>query len=272
MATVLFWNINKKDLRQDLRVLCRDHNVDVLILAECKQSDAEILEALNFEPNGYETHFNYLSSRLSFFFRYNLDVVTCVFDEGGVSIRQLLPPIGESILLVGLHLPSKLHWTEDDQKFHARHVAEIIQEAESQVGHSRTLAIGDFNMNPFEAGLVSSDGFHAVMTQPIAQRGSRQVQGQQSKPFFYNPMWGLMGDSSPGSPGTYYFDKGGYVNYFWNTFDQALLRPDLLKYFSQDNLKVISQIGNKSLVTHNGLLKSASDHLPLLIKLEIERM
>ncbi len=125
-------------------------------------------------------------------------------------------------------------------------------------------------MNPFEPGLVASDGFHAVMDQKIARRRSRSVQGED-KPFFYNPMWGLMGDSSPGSSGTYYDSKGGYINYFWNTFDQVLLRPDLLNHFSQESLQVISEVGSKSLLAETGLLKSVSDHLPVLVRLSIER-
>ncbi|MBW4514017.1 MAG: endonuclease/exonuclease/phosphatase family protein [Timaviella obliquedivisa GSE-PSE-MK23-08B] len=272
MATILFWNINKKNLLQDIVYLCHHHNVDILILAESQISDANLLPSLNSsDSNGlYFGLFNNLASRLSFFFRYPHQSVRPVADSGGVSIRHISPPIGVSLLLVGLHLPSKLHLDEREQMMHATRISKTIQEAERNVGHSRTLVIGDFNMNPFEPGLVASDGFHAVMDQKIARRRSRSVQGED-KPFFYNPMWGLMGDSSPGSSGTYYDSKGGYINYFWNTFDQVLLRPDLLNHFSQESLQVISEVGSKSLLAETGLLKSVSDHLPVLVRLSIER-
>jgi hypothetical protein len=191
-------------------------------------------------------------------------------DSGGVSIRQISPPIGSSFLLVGLHLPSKLHFSDQEQLMHAIRVSRAIQDAEETVEHSRTLVIGDFNMNPFEPGLVAADSFHAVMDQKIAMKGCRTVQGQE-KPFFYNPMWGLLGDASPSPPGTYYYN-GGYINYFWNTFDQVLLRPDLLVFFPQGGVQVISKVGTKGLLNENGLPRSASDHLPVVVRLDIERM
>lgn len=273
MATILFWNINKKRLFEELISLCNEHEVDILILAEAKPdiSDAEVLIALNSEcEDVYIAPFN-PSPRLSFFFRYPAESVKLVADEGGIAIRRISPPIGIDILLVALHLPSKLYMTEDDQKFQAVRVSQLIQEAESKVGHARTLVIGDFNMNPFEVGLVGADGLHAVMAQTIAQKRSRTVQGKE-RPFFYNPMWGRMGDSSVGAPGTYYYAGSSYVTYFWNMFDQVLLRPDILDFFEQDDLKVISKIGDNNLITRNGISASYSDHLPIIVTIQIERI
>lgn len=271
MATILFWNINGKPLVEDIVYLCHSNEVDILILAESKISEVRLLEALNFKIERiYLAPFN-PSSKLSFFFRYPPESISLVSDEGGVAIRRINPPIGADILLVALHLSSKLYMSEDDQKFQAVRVANLIQEAESRVGHMRTLVIGDFNMNPFEAGLVGADCFHAVMDQTIARKRSRTVQGQD-KPYFYNPMWGLMGDCSPGASGTYYYADSRYVSYFWNTFDQVLLRPDLLDAFSKENLIVISKIGERDLIVNHKIPSTSSDHLPIMIKLSIERM
>ncbi len=273
MATILFWNINKKRLFEEIISLCNEHEVDILILAEAKPdiSDAEVLLKLNSDrENVYIAPLN-LSPRLSFFFRYPAESIGLVADEGGIAIRRISPPIGLDILLVALHLPSKLHMTEDDQKFLAVRVSQLIQEAETKVGHTRTLVIGDLNMNPFEAGVVGADGLHAVMTQSIARKRSRTVL-ERDRPFFYNPMWGRMGDSSVGAPGTYYYRSSQQVSYFWNTFDQVLLRPVLLDFFSQDNLRVISKIGDNNLMTKNGISSSYSDHLPVIVTLHTERM
>jgi hypothetical protein len=81
-----------------------------------------------------------------------------------------------------------------------------------------------------------------------------------------------MGDSSVGAPGTYYYRSSQQVSYFWNTFDQVLLRPALLDFFSQDDLRVISEIGDKHLMTENGISAAYSDHLPIIVRLKIERM
>lgn len=274
MATLLFWNLNKKDLVKEVTNLCKTYDVDILMLAELSVSDVAVLSSLNFENNRtYFALFNNLSSRLKFFFRYPPECIEPVSDEGGyISIRKLSPPIGNSLLIAGVHLSSKLYMTADDQKFQAVRIAEIIREAEVRVGHERTIAIGDFNMNPFEVGVVSSDCFHAVMDKNIARKRSRSVQGKD-KLYFYNPMWGRMGDTSLGPPGTYYYSNSGYVNYFWNTFDQVLLRPELLDFFSPNNLTVISEIDGEDLLKSGyGISNSCSDHLPIVVKLEIEKM
>jgi hypothetical protein len=273
MATILFWNICKKPLIDEIVSLCHHHDVDILILAESAMLEVEILEALNTGTERlYLAPLN-LSEKLFFFFRYPAESIASISDEGGVAIRKISPPIGCEFLLVALHLPSKLHRTEYDQAAEARRVAELIREAEEQVGHNRTIIIGDLNMNPFEDGVVGADGFHAVMTQNIALKRSRKV-ANQKRLYFYNPMWGRMGDfSTTEPPGTYYYSKSGYINYFWHTFDQVLLRPDLLDFFSQEDLSVIYEIGNKSLLTQKKIInkKSFSDHLPIKIKLKIEQ-
>lgn len=274
MTTFLFWNINKKPLIKEITNLCRIYDVDILILAESNISDVEILLSINSNNERvYLGLFNTLSTRIKFYFRYPPESVEPVADEGGyISIRRLSPPIGNDIFVAGIHLSSKLRMTEDDQKFQAARMAEVIREAEVRVGHERTIVIGDFNMNPFEVGVVAADCFHAVMDQNIARKRSRTVQGKE-RLFFYNPMWGKMGDTTLEPPGTYFYSSSSYVNYFWNTFDQVLLRPDMLDVFSPKNLKIISDIDGKSLLTSNNKISTAySDHLPIVIQLDNERI
>lgn len=229
MATFLFWNINRKNVIDDIVTACHDNSVDILILAESTIPEVSLLQALNRgRRQTYLSPFN-PSPRLSFFFRYPDDSVQLVHDGGGVSIRNITPPIGLDVLLVAVHFPSKLHMNDSEQAIHAVRVSQEIDKAEDRVGHENSLVIGDFNMNPFETGLVAADGFHAVMDRQIALKESRTVQGEKRK-FFYNPMWSRLGDASVGPVGTYYH-SGGHVSYFWNTFDQVLLRPNLLQYF-----------------------------------------
>jgi hypothetical protein len=273
MTTLLFWNINKKPLLKEIVSLCRTYDVDILILAELASSEFELLSAININNERvYLALFNNLSNRIKFFFRYPSNTIEPVSDEGGyISIRRVSPPIGNDILVAGVHLSSKLHMKEYDQTLQAVRIAKIIREAEVKVGHERTIVIGDLNMNPFEVGVVGADCFHAVMDQKIARKRSRTVQGEK-KLFFYNPMWGKMGDTSPEPPGTYFYSDSSYVNYFWNTFDQVLLRPDLLNFFNPQNLKIISEIDAKSLLTRNNQISTVySDHLPVIVKLDIER-
>jgi hypothetical protein len=83
-------------------------------------------------------------------------------------------------------------------------------------------------------------------------------------------MWSRLGDASEGPPGTFYREKTAHLLYYWNTFDQVLLRPELFGAFSTDRLKVLERIGNADLLKDGIVDKdSGSDHLPLLIGLDV---
>jgi hypothetical protein len=71
-------------------------------------------------------------------------------------------------------------------------LARTIGDEERHAGHSRTIVVGDFNMNPFEKGLVGASGLRATMARTVAERASRVIQGKPYS-FFYNPMWGAPG-------------------------------------------------------------------------------
>ncbi len=273
MAKILFWNLARKNLLQEVVYLGHSSEIDILVLAESQLSNDEIEVALNHDIDSqYCGVYNELSSpHLRFFVRDSIESIQAVRDEGRTAIRRITPALGADFLLVALHFPSKRYRTEDDQQAKARIISNLIREAEAEIGHSRTLVIGDFNMSPFDKGMVSADGFHAVITQEIAQKRSRKVDATD-RPYFYNPMWGRMGDFSPGSPGTYYYRQdSGYISYFWYTFDQVLLRPDLLVFFSQDDLRVITTIGEENLLVNGRISTAFSDHLPILIQLRTER-
>ena len=145
-----------------------------------------------------------------------------------------------------------------------------IIHSETQIGHKKTIIVGDFNMNPFDYGMIAGPAMNSVMTKKIASRGSRTIQKRKFH-FFYNPMWGCFGDRSDGLAGTYYYDKSGHVNYYWNIFDQVLLRPELIKFFIDQKLKILISDGNSSLLNSNGIpdCNHFSDHLPILFSLEV---
>lgn len=106
------------------------------------------------------------------------------------------------------------------------------------------------------------------MSKGVALRESRRVQDRDYD-FFYNPMWSHFGDSRGRPCGTHYYEKAEHVNYFWNIFDQVLLRPHLLAGFS-DDLQILTKAGDTSLLDRNGRPNRdvASDHLPLIFGLD----
>lgn len=273
MARFLFWNINRKPIAHLIATICHTNQVDVLILAESEISGVDMLLALN---EGREQKFNKpfnLSKKLDFYIRYPRDAMESISDEGGFALRRLQHPIGPSILLAAMHLPSKREYSDDEQHAHATRISRFISDAETREGHARTIVVGDLNMNPFEPGMVSFEGFHSVMDRTVADRKHRVVQGQR-KSFFYNPMWSNMGDESDGPAGTYYRSESTPIAYFWHTFDHVLIRPALLSVFPQDGMRVLTSANGQSLLKGNGQPdpRVGSDHLPLLFELRLEEL
>ena len=100
------------------------------------------------------------------------------------------------------------------------------------------------------------------MSKRIAVRENRTVKGF---PYFflYNPMWGHFGDrrhdEHPPShpqhepPGTCYYSPRESKWFYWQMLDQVLLRPDLLPFFRNEDLRILTSDGTNSLLTKQGL-------------------
>lgn len=272
MKTFLFWNTYKQQVQESIYHIARVHHVDIIILAECTLDPAILLLSLN---RGNEVGYHYAPSpacqKLEIFTNFSSDFLPIILEADRLTIRQLkTSTMTDDILIAALHFPSKNMWDETDQLAESPIYADLIQEAEKQVGHQRTVVIGDFNMNPYEKGMVNANGFNAVMSRSIAVKRERTIQGRRY-PFFYNPMWGLMGDVSAGPSGTYFYPPSGYSSYYWHTFDQVLIRPDLLEFMTPNSVEILDAIGEKSLLSPSGYPDKswASDHLPLLFRLAI---
>jgi len=85
-------------------------------------------------------------------------------------------------------------------------------------------------MHPYEPGVVGAGALHAMMSMQLAQQVPT-LAARAANPCFYNPMWAFFGDRTPGPPGTYYWDNADEpTNQFWCTYDQVLVRPDLVSF------------------------------------------
>jgi hypothetical protein len=270
MVKFLYWNTNRKPLYTEICALTRAHDIDVIILSEFADSPASLIEHLN---SGGAQDFQYAPGqceRIKIFARFSSTFLTPKAEDDYVSIRQLKLPSRQEILLVAAHLPSKLYQSEDSLALQCPEFARTIMEQEVKVGHQRTLLVGDLNMNPFEKGVVSANGLNAVMSRQVASRKSKTVMSRQY-PFFFNPMWAQFGDRQDGPPGTYYYERSELVNYYWNVFDQVMVRPELMDRFDGKKVRIPTKIGETSLLFENGRPNNQdfSDHLPLLFEVEL---
>ncbi len=269
MINFLFWNIGKQPIESLITELAFEHNIDVIMLAEYVENPTRLLQTLN--ANTFQYFLNEsLCDKIRVYSKYKNSFFPKFRESRRYTIRHLQLPGLDDILLAVVHFPSKINFSNESQDIESGELARFIKDAEEEIGHSRTILVGDLNMNPFEIGMVKTTGLHSVMSQQIAQKISRIVQGKGYK-FFYNPMWNFLGDFAPYPAGTHYYQTSEHIAYFWNMFDQVLIRPELLDVFSNEDLKIIDSVGKQSLLNDNGLPNTnlASDHLPLFFSLKL---
>ena len=270
MPTIAFWNLAKQTRLGLLVEMMVGNGIEILAVSEQEFEPADLILGYTNKTRRplYSLSIG-VPSRVQFYATLPDNLFQPVTDDPYYAMTHYQPLVGESLLLVGVHLPSKLHETGEDQATTARRLSDEIKATEARLGHRRTVVIGDFNMDPFESGMVNGDGLHGVMDRRIAARRSRVIKDRH-QPFFYNPMWKLMGDNSARALGTYYRGASSFISYFWHTFDQVLLRPSLLEFFQEDRLRIVEAIGTTSLLAPGGvgIKTTVSDHLPLVLTLE----
>lgn len=246
------------------------NDVDVLMLAECDFDIARFIVLLNSTTPQAFHYPDSLSGKIKILTRLVDKPLIDLFNDpaGGLTIRRLNLRGFDDVLLAVLHYPSRVNWNHDDQTLESPILAQDIRHRENETGINRTIVVGDFNMNPFDAGVIGAQALHAVMTKQLARRGERDVHGRPYK-FFYNPMWQFFGDRTAGPPGTYYLRSSKPGQLFWNIYDQVIVSPSLMDSIS--DVQILDTDGSASLLTRNGLPSETmgSDHLPILFKIDL---
>ena len=264
----LFWNIQKKDTFFDLICeLVKNNCIGVLMLAEFPEGKQEDLRRMLVSQDGSYRYINPIKDRAKVEVYTNLPTIDFrnVEDERRFSVmRYHSKGLNKDFNIILCHLVSKVNCDDQAQAFEARSVASAIIKVEERFNNDLSIVCGDLNMNPFEEGLVGCDCLNAVMSKTIALNVTRRVSGKDYK-MFYNPMWGLWGDNGRGVvPGTLYYNPSKPVQYYWNLFDQVLIRPGVIPFFVDRYLEIVTSSKTKGLLTTNHIIKSAySDHLPI---------
>lgn len=264
-----FWNVDGKPAIA--RTLAEHIQPDLLIIAEA-DADAIKADLQSLDPRWREVLS--IKRRTRDGTRRDLAVFDCTstvspIEVGAkfVAVRAILP-IGAAITVFAVHFSSQ-SFTEPAtiSSEHFPGLRDMVLSTEKTHGDRHTLLLGDFNSDPFDEGLCRPDKLIGVMSRDEARRlaGNRQKKTSSKQKIdatFYNPMWSRLGDTSAGPPGTYWYAD---INrkYYWHTFDQVLIRPELIEHFS--DLQVLDSLGGESLLdTHGRPDRSRwSDHLPL---------
>lgn len=273
----VFWNIHKnRDIFPILKELATTEDVDILMLAEYPDcQEKELLDILNQSPSIYKYQYskpNSPTDKVKIFTRFDTSYLKNCNDKQRLSAKQLFSTIlNDNITLITCHFPSKINMTDDELSDYSIEVSQFIKEVEEQVGHKRTIICGDFNMNPFDNGMIQTKGLHTVMDKSIIHNNGVATVRDYTYEFLYNPMWGFLGDTGKGKvSGTMYYNSSKSINLYWHIYDQVLIRPELIGYFDDSFLEVITNINRRELLTQNHIIdKQYSDHLPIKFNLKI---
>lgn len=274
----IFWNLEKKPACYDVIIdIVIEKNIDVIAIAEFPIGPDETKTFLS-KLKTIDSNFEWLQlvtkEKVMVFYNKNNAIVSNQYNEGKVAIKKISSITSKVNAYVAYcHLESKVNINDEEQAERVTKLKETLCSFEKDIDDKDgfLLLCGDLNMNPFEKGLIKANGLNAVMDSSIAKKYSRKVQGQSYK-FFYNPMWGFLGDLGKGNvSGTYYFNPSNHIQYFWNVFDQVLLRPEAIPYFDKEALNILTSTMHYNLLKKSGAIddKQYSDHLPIIFKLNI---
>lgn len=126
MTTFLFWNINRRPIANLIADVAETHEVDFLMLAESEITNSELLPKLNKDQRSIYFPEPLLSNYLKIYSRYSPQFIRPVTDSGRIAIRHLTSPSGKDILIVAVHLASKLYQSDQDQAFYCTRLARLI--------------------------------------------------------------------------------------------------------------------------------------------------
>lgn len=261
----LFWNTNNRnDINCILKILIENLSCDIIGLAEYNDNISNLIKELSEDE--YELfHVQQVGcDRIELLTKYPPSYIKTYTETSYYTIKKIPHDTLGYIITSFVHLPSKLYKDNIDKFAELSYIKQDIEKAEVMSHDNKSIIIGDFNVNPFEEPMLAASALHSLSSRNVARKVSRIVEGHKYS-MFYNPMWNLLGDLN-GLPGTYYYADAKQVNYFWNVFDQVIIRPSLINNFDINSLQIIKEVGNVSLIDENGHPK-ISDHLPIYFKI-----
>lgn len=279
---------------------------DVLLLAEAANSDVDF-DSLSegLEENGYINVFAEKidgNSRLAVFRRKNASPSGAYDDNPIIECGKL----GESesryrllkLDLLGMYRVFLVHFfSKGTLDYYSQisasiEIADIISKERRQTNskpgaynrkEERYIIAGDFNMNPWEPGMLLANGFCSSYAQlrennlaNLEQLPGAVTLTKSGKDYFphYNPGWRLMGEANNqdrGQPlGTYNIRrkwddkknkfvvrKSSLAHYEleWNMLDQILVSPALIEHFDENRFTILNREQENK--------QCPSDHFPI---------
>lgn len=261
---LLFWNMKKNPVGDLIKTCLREHEIDVAVFAEHEGVD---LPALVRELDGRYRYVDPVQERPR---------IVAVTERGLRAIlrreqsRYALYEIvcgGVRVVLGGIHLHDR--WSRRDpvvrlETIHYDLVPDI-EALERELGHDRTIVIGDFNAGPFDQELLQMNAFNAALFKDVILRDDvRTVDGKRYRRF-YDPVLHFLSEDTK-TYGSYYH-SGDPCTPVWHCLDHVLVRRALAD--SIRDLQYLRRIGDTDLIKEVRPDPEISDHLPLFVDIDL---
>lgn len=188
---------------------------------------------------------------------------------------------GEATLVACVHLASRIGGHHDEPSLlevasrFKTYIAQAGGKSLSEFGE-RIAIVGDFNMNPFDLGMVQPTGFYALNNRDSV-RHSRDFY-HSPELMFYNPCWALLSDVDLNPPaarrlsGSHYYGGAPSKKLYWHLYDQVVFSQSLIDRFVPAGLRIASYALLEAEVTNPKTKRKTalySDHLPLCFTLNL---
>lgn len=269
--TEFYKNLNKELIKCD---------VDIVVLQECLM-DAPIAELQHFDEipeflkeGGSRTVRIFLNRNSGL-----MDIKATSFINNKLRCVRIKVQNGYLFNLAAVHMYSKT-LKSDIQQYNENItlggcISDFEQSGDITTRIKNTIVVGDLNYHPFEEQLQTTFIFNAINDKAVISSLKTRRFAGQDYPFYYNPMWNLLGDydyvdKAPKVPGTYYHDANDSGKYHWNLFDGVILSSQMMHNLKMETLKVVTQINSSQLIGNapsgdkrSFLTAGFSDHLPV---------
>jgi exonuclease III len=282
----LTWNLDNnasKSFYEDLNIQIAKDDIHILVFQEFL-NNKYISEIKDFEEIGY-----FLNGKGRRWVRIFLKKKSGFDYEAATSyasnkLRCVVIKVnnGFRFNLMGVHLYSEARKSKRYQLFQNREIPKYIQEYQINQKNDNTLVVGDLNYKPFDIELSEPDFLNTNNNKDIIRLfKQRDVDGKKF-PFFYNPMWNIIGDHDYVAhetkvSGTYYWYPNDIAKYHWNLIDGVLGSSSIMDRILVESIRIQTTLNGKPLVKssiqrydESLLEKGYSDHLPISFKLNIK--
>ena len=259
---LLFWNMGRNDNAALALECMRGYGVGVAAFAE--YSGTEFADEL-LGTAGYRVMGLGGCDKIRMLADSSIEVINS-FEESRFTVFALESPEARFVV-AATHLVDRISSCDSEPRLaDIREIMSVVRGYEKNLAIDKTIIVGDFNANPYDKELLLPDAFNAMLFKGIVKKRSSSTWRGKSYPFMYNPTVHWLSEDTE-TYGSHYYSSGDGTNPIWNCYDQALVSPALVD--GVRNYSYLKKIGDMDLIARWRPRREISDHLPLLVEIDM---